>query len=92
MTTPNIPEGEMFGASAVSDVSMYVYVVRYIVHQQAVNVCGQVYCPSAGRHSGSELNFHCGTGRPARFLAYCTKPIIVSNQGRNLRMHSYLYM
>ena len=46
--------GEMFGASAVSHVSIYVYVVRYIVHRQAINVCGQVYCLLAGRHSGSE--------------------------------------
>ena len=46
--------GEMFGASAVCDVCIYVNVVRYIVHQQAVNVCGQVYCVPAGCHSGSE--------------------------------------
>ena len=46
--------GEMFGASAVCDVCIYVNVVRYIVHWQAINVCGQVYCVPAGRHSGTE--------------------------------------
>ena len=31
--------GEMFGASAVCDVCIYVNVVRYIVYWQAINVC-----------------------------------------------------
>ena len=46
--------GEMFGTSAVCDVSNYVNVVRYIVHQQAISVCGEVYCLPAGRHSATE--------------------------------------
>ena len=44
----------MFGTSAVCNVSIHVNVVRYIVYQQAVNVCGEVYCVPAGRHSASE--------------------------------------
>ena len=56
-----------------------MYVVRYIVYWQAVIqlVNTSGIVTPAGRHA---------------FYHIVLRPIIVSNQGRNLRMHWYLYI